>query len=128
MLRLFADTLQPTSLKGPELPRPSRIDALPHLKGCQARLLFVAQSFRHLKVGDPVVRIFMGIPLELRVVGLTDDFVACGLRQVPQAGSFNFDRELGCEVDPARGWGSLKEGRVHSGSFLRLPSALGSPP
>jgi len=58
----------------------------------------VTRSFRHVRVGDRVLRLLAGlVPMPLRVTGLDDELIHCG--------PWRFDRDCGAEVDGELGWG-----------------------
>jgi hypothetical protein len=71
-------------------------------------------GLRDLKVGDKVTRMLAGtIPLELKVSEVTEDRIICG--------AWEFDRNLGYEIDEYFGWGVPGEdGKIMSGSFIKV--------
>ena len=66
-----------------------------------------------IKVGDTVTRMVAGgIPMmQLKVSEIDDRFIHCG--------SWKFDKRTGAEVDEELGWGTSKDGTVHTGTYLK---------
>lgn len=55
-------------------------------------------SFKHLKVGDRVVRMLAGkLPMDLKVTKVEGNIITCGW--------WTFDMETGAEIDEDLGWG-----------------------
>lgn len=73
-------------------------------------------DFRHVKVGDLVVRLLAGeLPMELVVTDVSDEVIVCG-----GPAGWRFDRATGIEVDEELGWGPQFG---ISGSYLILAEA-----
>lgn len=64
-----------------------------------------------ITVGSTVTRILVGIPMELTVSEIDENFIHCG--------DWKFDKRTGAEVDELLGWGN--EG---TGSYLQDFGAL----
>lgn len=63
-----------------------------------------------IQVGDVVIRLLGGTPMEMVVSSVNDDVISCG-----GADGWNFDRRTGAEIDDYLGWGPPPK---ITGSFL----------
>jgi hypothetical protein len=65
-------------------------------------------SFKHLKVGDTVLRSLAGIPMKMVVSEIKEHTLVCQALQEDGSvfkGDWEFDRETGAEEDHDLGWG-----------------------
>ena len=82
-------------------------------------------SFKHLKVGDKVVRMLAGtLPMELVIIKVKGNLLYCDSEPsiITDGHYWTFDRESGAEVDDDLGWGP-KYGIT--GSYLRADTIYG---
>jgi len=60
-----------------------------------------------MKVGDKVIRILAGLPMDLIVTAIDDEFIHCG--------PWKFDKVSGAEIDEELGWGANGTGSYLQG-------------
>lgn len=60
--------------------------------------------FKHIKVGDGVIRNLGGLKMLLQVTSVDEEFIYCGGRGLKDIDSWKFCRATGAEIDEELGW------------------------